>query len=54
MLERGDVATGACLKQQETPHKPPPGQRFDRLGSGCMGAVTVAIGAQPAPISPGN
>ncbi|MFF8015867.1 hypothetical protein [Streptomyces sp. NPDC007929] len=44
VLEQGDAATAAHLKQQETRHKPPRGQRFGWPSFGCMGAVAVAIG----------
>ncbi|MFF7735530.1 hypothetical protein [Streptomyces sp. NPDC007984] len=44
VLEQGDAATAAYLKQQETRHKPPRGQRFGWPRFGCMGAVAVAIG----------
>ncbi|MFD9982384.1 hypothetical protein ACFWZJ_18635 [Streptomyces massasporeus] len=49
VLEQGDAATAAYLKQQETQHKPPRGQRFGWPSFGCMGAVAVAIGTNLLP-----
>ncbi|MFD8235194.1 hypothetical protein ACFV20_25360 [Streptomyces sp. NPDC059696] len=49
VLEKGDAATAAYLKEQEQKSKPPRGQRFGWPSFGCMGAVAVAIGTNLLP-----